>query len=102
MTLVSISLSGSDSLLNFYCYSILTIQNHAIRKADLGKRVVETLYPENFSSKKSTQLWRWIMDKFGLGSIPDREVEDFNPQSLLFPWHMIRYMDDSLLILNRR
>lgn len=85
-----------------FCTQFLTIQNHAIRKADLGKRVVETLYPENYSNKKSTQLWSWIMDKFGLGSIPDREVEDFNPQSLMFPWHLIRYMDDRLLILNRR
>uniref|UniRef100_A0A9I9E1N7 NHL domain-containing protein n=1 Tax=Cucumis melo TaxID=3656 RepID=A0A9I9E1N7_CUCME len=83
------------------CLYFVDSENHAIRKADLGKRVVETLYPENYSNKKSTQLWSWIMDKFGLGSIPDREVEDFNPQSLMFPWHLIRYMDDRLLILNR-
>ena len=102
MILVNLSLSGSNSLLNFCCYLILTIQNHAIRKADLGKRVVETLYPANYSSTKSTKLWSWIKDRLGLGSIPDREVEDFNPQSLMFPWHMIRYMDDRLLILNRR
>ncbi|CAK9323623.1 unnamed protein product [Citrullus colocynthis] len=83
------------------CLYFVDSENHAIRKADLGKRVVETLYPENYSKKKSTQLWSWIKDKLGLGSIPDREVEDFNPQSLMFPWHMIRYMDDRLLILNR-
>lgn len=83
------------------CLYFVDSENHAIRKADLGKRVVETLYPENYSRKKSTQLWSWIKDKFGLGSVPDREVEDFNPQSLMFPWHMIRYMDDRLLILNR-
>ncbi|KAG7011323.1 NHL repeat-containing protein 2 [Cucurbita argyrosperma subsp. argyrosperma] len=83
------------------CLYFVDSENHAIRKADLGKRVVETLYPANYSSTKSTQLWSWIKDRLGLGSIPDREVEDFNPQSLMFPWHMIRYMDDRLLILNR-
>ncbi|XP_022159642.1 uncharacterized protein LOC111025991 isoform X2 [Momordica charantia] len=83
------------------CLYFVDSENHAIRKADLDKRVVETLYPENYSSKKSTQLWSWIMDKFGLGSNAERELEDFNPQSLMFPWHIIRYVDDRLLILNR-
>lgn len=75
-------------------------ENHAIRKADLGKRVLETLYPNYDTSKKSNSFWTRLMTKLGLRS-NDRRSEEFDIQSPMFPWHLMKSNEDSFYIINR-
>ncbi|XP_050364032.1 uncharacterized protein LOC126782770 isoform X2 [Argentina anserina] len=75
-------------------------ENHAIRKADLGNRVVETLYPNDDTSKNSNSIWARIMIKLGLRR-DDTRSEEFDIQSLMFPWHVMKSSEDSLFIINR-
>ena len=86
---------------NFICICLST-KNHAIRRADMGKRILETLYPTSNIDKKSNGLWTWIMNKLGLGRSDDTKSEDLDSESLMFPWHLMKSKDDTLLIINRR
>ncbi|KAK2637092.1 hypothetical protein Ddye_031884 [Dipteronia dyeriana] len=83
------------------CLYVVDSENHAIRRADMGRRVLETLYPTCSISKKNNNLWTWIVNKLGFGRDNDTKSEEFDLQSLMFPWHLINSVDNSFLILNR-
>ncbi|KAJ4728504.1 NHL repeat-containing protein 2 [Melia azedarach] len=83
------------------CLYIVDSENHAIRRADMGRRVLETLYPTCSISKKKNNLWTWIVNKLGYGREDDTKSEEFDPRSLIFPWHLMKSEDDDLLIINR-
>jgi hypothetical protein len=68
----------------------------------MGKRILETLYPTSNNDKKSNHLWTWMMNKLGLGTSIDTKPEDFDSESLMFPWHLMKSKDDSFLVINRR
>nr|XP_011458192.1 PREDICTED: uncharacterized protein LOC101310290 [Fragaria vesca subsp. vesca] len=82
------------------CLYFVDSENHAIRKADLGKRVLETLYPNYDASKKSNSIWTRIMIKLGLRS-NDKRSEEFDVQSLVFPWYLMKSSEGSFSIINR-
>lgn len=82
------------------CLYIVDSENHAIRKADIGKRVLETLYP-TCNDKGRNGLWTWFMDKLGFKRDADIKPVEFGSESLLFPWHLLKSVDDDLLILNK-
>ncbi|XP_015892347.3 uncharacterized protein LOC107426629 isoform X2 [Ziziphus jujuba] len=84
------------------CLYFVDSENHAIRRADMERRVVETLCPASNTNKKNFQFWTWIMDKLGFGSNYDAKSVAVDVQSLLFPWHLIKSVDDSLLVIDRR
>lgn len=80
-------------------------KNHAIRRADLERRVVETIFPSCYNKKKTNQtnqIWTWIMDKLGFGSDAGTKPQEFDGQPLLFPWHLLNSDDGCLLVINRR
>ncbi|EOA29702.1 hypothetical protein CARUB_v10016474mg [Capsella rubella] len=88
------------------CLYIVDSENHAIRRANITSRVLETVYPKVV--KKSGGMWSWIMEKLGLGKDDDTTVdadaklEEFDARSLLFPWHILKKRDDeSLLVSNK-
>ncbi|CAH8355176.1 unnamed protein product [Eruca vesicaria subsp. sativa] len=87
------------------CLYIVDSENHAIRKANIKTRVLETVYPKVI--KKSGGLWSWVMEKMGLGKDDDTTVdtdaksEESDSPSLLFPWHILKRDDDSLLVINK-
>ncbi|XP_010447752.1 PREDICTED: uncharacterized protein LOC104730208 isoform X2 [Camelina sativa] len=87
------------------CLYIVDSENHAIRRANIDSRVLETVYPKVI--KKSGGLWSWIMEKMGLGKDDeitvdvDAKSEEFDPRSLLFPWHVLKRDDESLLVSNK-
>lgn len=81
--------------------AILPFKNHAIRKADLKSRVIETIYPMK-TSKKATSLWSWVLDKLGKKREVDAPSEEFHSDSLLFPWHLLKSTSNDLYVLNRR
>ncbi|CAH9135975.1 unnamed protein product [Cuscuta epithymum] len=79
------------------CLYIVDSENHAIRRADMERRTVETIYPATISNKDSSSLWSWILGK--LWSKKDQEGSDeFSPKSLLFPWHMLKCQNDLLVL----
>ncbi|XP_073143249.1 uncharacterized protein [Henckelia pumila] len=73
-------------------------ENHAIRRADLERRVVETVFPATADSKKYKSFWKWILDKVWPGKL---KSEAFNSESFLFPWHMLKASDTDLFVLNQ-
>ncbi|OIW01028.1 hypothetical protein TanjilG_14211 [Lupinus angustifolius] len=88
------------------CLYFVDSENHAIRKADMGLRQVETLYPTRASNKGRFSLWNWVTDKLGLGSSEETNDEEasqvFDPKSLYFPWHLLKSADNTLHIIDRR
>lgn len=80
-------------------YGFCLPKNHAIRRADMEKRVLETIYPS--VAKKNNSIWAWIVNKLGFGSDADVKSEEYDSQSLVFPWHLLKSMDNSFLIINR-
>ncbi|PON60790.1 Six-bladed beta-propeller [Trema orientale] len=83
------------------CLYLVDSENHAIRRADLGRRVLETLSPASNANKKSYQFWTWIKDKLRLRSNANTEPEAHDTETLVFPWHLIKSADDNLLVINR-
>ncbi|XVE72782.1 hypothetical protein DITRI_Ditri11bG0066200 [Diplodiscus trichospermus] len=83
------------------CLYIVDSENHAIRRADLERRVLETVYPSSSINKKSTSLWTWIRTKLGFVSDADVKCEEHGSQTLMCPWHLIKCGDNSFLIISR-
>nr|XP_007134043.1 hypothetical protein PHAVU_010G014600g [Phaseolus vulgaris]ESW06037.1 hypothetical protein PHAVU_010G014600g [Phaseolus vulgaris] len=88
------------------CLYFVDSENHAIRKADMGARTVDTLYPTSTSNKGGIHIWNWIMTKLGVESSGKTNVEKtsevFDSKSLYFPWHLLKSVDDTLYIIDRR
>jgi hypothetical protein len=78
---------------------LILLQNHAVRKVDLGRRIVETVYPV---SNKSSGILSWIVDKVGLKKEVAPTIQDFDADLVAFPWHLIQISDDSLLVADRK
>uniref|UniRef100_A0A2C9V104 Uncharacterized protein n=1 Tax=Manihot esculenta TaxID=3983 RepID=A0A2C9V104_MANES len=83
------------------CLYIVDSENQAIRRADMKRRVLDTLYPI-CSVNKSSSIWTWIANKIGFATEIDSKSKEFNSQLLAFPWHLLKSVDDSFLIINRR
>lgn len=82
------------------CLYIVDSENHAVRRADLERRVLETVYPTSSINKKDTSLWTWIRTKLSFVSDADVKHED-KSQALTCPWHLIKSGDNSFLIISR-
>uniref|UniRef100_A0A8R7R5C4 NHL repeat-containing protein 2 n=1 Tax=Triticum urartu TaxID=4572 RepID=A0A8R7R5C4_TRIUA len=87
------------------CLYIVDSENHAVRKADFGRRFLETVYP--VFNKKGSGVWSWIIDKLGLtkedASKKDdaSNIQDFNAEPVVFPWHLLKISEDDLLVADR-
>lgn len=77
-------------------------QNHAIRRANLERRVLETVYPISNINLKPNGLWPWIMEKLGIRNDVQVMARDPDSPSVLFPWHLIKYEDSKFVIINKR
>ncbi|KAJ1427989.1 Six-bladed beta-propeller, TolB-like [Sesbania bispinosa] len=88
------------------CLYFVDSENHAIRKADMEARIVETLYPTSTPKKGGVHIWNWIMNKLGLESSGETNDEErsevFDSKSLYFPWHLLKSVDDTLYIIDHR
>ncbi|PSR94920.1 NHL repeat-containing protein [Actinidia chinensis var. chinensis] len=83
------------------CLYFVDSENHAVRRADMERRVVETLYPICNGEKKDNSLWSWVMNKLWMKRDVNTKSEDLNSESFLFPWHLIKSLDNDLFIVNR-
>ncbi|OVA01596.1 hypothetical protein BVC80_9073g27 [Macleaya cordata] len=81
------------------CLYFVDSENHAIRKADIGRRTLETLYPTFETDKKISTIWSWILDKLGMGREIAPKSEEFDSELLIFPWHLMK-SENNLLIIN--
>ncbi|CDY24650.1 BnaA05g30490D [Brassica napus] len=87
------------------CLYIVDSENHAIRRANIKTRVLETVYPKVI--KKSVGLWSWVMEKMGFEKDEETTVdadaksEESDAPSLMFPWHILKRDDDSLVVINK-
>uniref|UniRef100_A0A0D9X447 Uncharacterized protein n=1 Tax=Leersia perrieri TaxID=77586 RepID=A0A0D9X447_9ORYZ len=79
------------------CLYVVDSENHAVRKADLGRRVLQTVYP---ASSKSTGIWSWLVEKLGLRR-EDAPSENFDPDSISFPWHLLKITEEDFLVADR-
>jgi len=57
------------------CQFIVDSENHAVRKADLGRRTLQTVYPV---FNKSNGIWSWITDKLGMRKEATPTIQDFS------------------------
>ncbi|GAB4841300.1 hypothetical protein Ancab_039696 [Ancistrocladus abbreviatus] len=78
---------------------ILDSENHAVRRADMERRVLETLYPTGKHEDKSG-LWIWIMNKLGWKRDAGVKSNEFDSETLMFPWHLMK-RDDNWFAINR-
>ncbi|CAA7396880.1 unnamed protein product [Spirodela intermedia] len=81
------------------CLYFLDTENCAVRRADLGKRVLETLYPAH--DKKVSGVWSWILDKLGVGRKFNIEATESDKNLLSCPWHLMKSGEDDLLVFSR-
>lgn len=69
-------------------------------------RIVETLYPTSPINKGGFHIWNWIISKLGFESSVETIVEErsevFDSKSLYFPWHLLKSVDDTFYIIDRR
>jgi hypothetical protein len=61
--------------------------------------MLETVYP--VSSKSSSGIWSWIVDKLGLRR-EDAPSENFIADSIAFPWHLLNITEDDFLVADRK
>ncbi|GAB2281980.1 hypothetical protein Dimus_016545 [Dionaea muscipula] len=80
------------------CLYIVDSENHAVRRAHMQTRVLETFYLSS-EDKGGSGLWAWIMNKLGMEKDVVRS-DEFDSDSLMFPWHLLK-SDDDLLVMNR-
>ncbi|GER55104.1 NHL domain-containing protein [Striga asiatica] len=83
------------------CLYFIDSENHAIRKADMERRVVETAFPLTGDSKRSKSVWNWILDKIWINRNIKPHSEEFNSDSFLFPWHLLRSSNDDTYVLDQ-
>nr|GMD50163.1 uncharacterized protein LOC109151360 isoform X1 [Ipomoea batatas] len=83
------------------CLYIADSENHAIRRADMERRILDTLYPATNSNMDSNSLWSWIFGKLWSRKDIEAKSDEFPPKTLLFPWHISKCQND-LFVLNRK
>lgn len=86
------------------CLYFLDSENHAIRRADMEARLVETLYLIS-TDNKGGGIFNWILNKLGLEtSVRNMEKSEvLDPKRLYFPWHLLKSDDDdTIYIIDRR
>nr|CAD1840902.1 unnamed protein product [Ananas comosus var. bracteatus] len=81
------------------CLYIVDSENHAIRRADLERRVVETIYP--VCVPEAHGIWSWILDKLGVAREKGPKSKEFDADSITFPWHLIKMGESDLMVINR-
>ncbi|KAL5711758.1 hypothetical protein ACHQM5_014003 [Ranunculus cassubicifolius] len=83
------------------CLYFVDSENHAIRRADMVERIVETIYPPRDSGNKFRRIWNNLLDKFGIEREVALKSEDSLLEPLVAPWHMMMSEENNLIIINR-
>ncbi|KAF9612278.1 hypothetical protein IFM89_038848 [Coptis chinensis] len=79
----------------------LSVKNHAIRRADIGGRTIETIYPPFRTGNNISGIWNWVLDKLGIGREVAPKSKELDLEPLLTPWHLMKSRENNLLIVSR-
>ncbi|XP_042382981.1 uncharacterized protein LOC121975416 [Zingiber officinale] len=91
--------AGSFYCPNENCLFFVDSENHAIRRADMENRVVETIYPA--SVQKSSGVWSWLLDKLELGTKVVSQAGQLDLDLIKLPWHLLNMRENDLLTIDR-
>ncbi|KAL1816845.1 hypothetical protein ACET3Z_019419 [Daucus carota] len=83
------------------CLYFVDSENHAIRRADMERRVVETLHPTCNINNKGHSLWSWFVDKFWPRNDAVTKSDTYDSETFLYPWHMMKSVDNDLYVITR-
>nr|XP_017251030.1 PREDICTED: uncharacterized protein LOC108221678 [Daucus carota subsp. sativus] len=83
------------------CLYFVDSENHAIRRADMERRVVETLHPTCNINNKGHSLWSWFVDKFWPRNDAVTKSDTYDSETFLYPWHMMKSVDNDLYVFTR-
>ncbi|PIA61634.1 hypothetical protein AQUCO_00300866v1 [Aquilegia coerulea] len=83
------------------CLYLVDSENHAIRRADMGRRTLETVYPPCNTGNRFNHVWSWVLEKLGFGGEVASKSEDFDLEPLVTPWHLMKSRENNLLLINR-
>lgn len=84
------------------CLYFADSENHAIRKADMENRTVQTLHPPAISQGHG--IWGFIsrlMQRLHLKNMDDKDSDVGQISGLRFPWHVAITGENDLVIANR-
>lgn len=62
---------------------------------------METVFPVSGGSQEKG-LWEWIVDKIWSKRSIKMKSEEYDPASLLFPWHLLKSSGNDIFVLNQR
>lgn len=71
-----------------YFFVFMFMKNYVIRRVDMGKRVLETLYLI-CNGKGRIGLWIWVLDKLGFKRDIILKLVEFDLELLLFFWYIL-------------
>ncbi|XP_076958626.1 uncharacterized protein LOC143634425 [Bidens hawaiensis] len=83
------------------CLYFVDSENHAIRRADMESRTVETFYPKPNGYKTKGGMLSRIIDKLWSTKADSSNSEEVDPNLLFCPWHLLKSLENDLFILNR-
>ncbi|KAI3742033.1 hypothetical protein L1987_59712 [Smallanthus sonchifolius] len=83
------------------CLYFVDSENHAIRRADMESRTVETFYPKPNGHHTKRGLLSWIIDKLWSTKAVSSNSEEVDSNLLFYPWHLLKSLESDLFILNR-
>ncbi|KAH0459358.1 hypothetical protein IEQ34_012172 [Dendrobium chrysotoxum] len=84
------------------CLFFVDSENNAIRRADMERRLVETMYPIPKSSgiwDQISGMWSWILNYSGFAK-DSSKTEEPGFDSISSPWHMLNIEDDEFIIIS--
>ena len=99
-------LSLISSLINIFALYFYTEELSDLSLSDSFCRIMqsdlwtlETVYPV---FNRSNGIWSWITDRLGLRKEVAPTIQDFDADSIAFPWHLIQISVNNLLISYHR
>ncbi|XP_020578416.1 uncharacterized protein LOC110023371 [Phalaenopsis equestris] len=85
------------------CLYFVDSENNAIRRADMTRRLVETMYPISKSTSiwdRISGVWSWILNYFGLAK-NNIKADELGFDLFASPWHLWNLDDSELIIISR-
>ncbi|KAH6837114.1 hypothetical protein C2S53_017284 [Perilla frutescens var. hirtella] len=82
------------------CLYFVDSENHAIRRADMETRVVDTVFPVSDVNQKKG-LWEWILEKIWPKRNIKLKLKEDDSSLLLFPWHLLKSSNNDIFVLNQ-
>nr|XP_043621653.1 uncharacterized protein LOC122593323 [Erigeron canadensis] len=83
------------------CLYIVDSENHAIRRADMESRTLETLYPKPNHHKTEGSTWSRIINKIWSTGPDPSNSEEVDSKISFYPWHLLKSLDSDLFVINR-